>query len=90
MDLSDLPDQRAMHHPLGTAVADDISDLNNTEFLDAVQRAAATLRSRGVSAGDVVAIKPPRGGWVPRSHRSTPRCRRKRCAISLPTPAPRC
>jgi acyl-CoA synthetase (AMP-forming)/AMP-acid ligase II len=59
MDLSVLPDQRAMHDPLGHAVADDISDLNNAEFLDAVKRAAATLRGRGVSAGDVVAIKLP-------------------------------
>ena len=59
MDLSVLPDQRATHDPLGSAVADDNSDLNNAEFLDAVERAAATLRSRGVSAGDVVAIKLP-------------------------------
>ena len=59
MDLSVLPDQRAMHDPLGQAVADDNNDLNNAEFLDAVKRAAATLRSRGVSAGDVVAIKLP-------------------------------
>jgi acyl-CoA synthetase (AMP-forming)/AMP-acid ligase II len=59
MDLSVLPDQRATHDPLGPAVADDVSDLNNAEFLDAVKRAAATLRSGGVSAGDVVAIKLP-------------------------------
>jgi acyl-CoA synthetase (AMP-forming)/AMP-acid ligase II len=59
MDLSVLPDQRATHDPLGQSVADDISDLNNAEFLDAVKRAAATLRGRGVSAGDVVAIKLP-------------------------------
>src|SRR6478672_9985612 len=59
MDLSVLPDERATRDPLGSAVADDNSDLNNAEFLDAVQRAAATLRSRGVSAGDVVAIKLP-------------------------------
>jgi long-chain acyl-CoA synthetase len=59
MDLSVLPDQRAAHDPLGQAVADDISDLNNAEFLDAVKRAAAMLRGRGVSAGDVVAIKLP-------------------------------
>ena len=59
MDLSVLPDERATHDPLGSAVADDNSDLNNAEFLDAVKRAAATLRSRGVSAGDVVAIKLP-------------------------------
>jgi long-chain acyl-CoA synthetase len=59
MDLSLLPDQRATVDPLGSAVADDTKDLNNAEFLDAVQRTAATLRGRGVSAGDVVAIKLP-------------------------------
>ena len=59
MDLSLLPDQRAAADPLGSAVADDTKDLNNAEFLDAVQRTAATLRDRGVSAGDVVAIKLP-------------------------------
>jgi long-chain acyl-CoA synthetase len=59
MDFAVLPDQRATHDPLGPAVTDDNSDLNNAEFLDAVKRAAATLRSRGVSAGDVVAIKLP-------------------------------
>ena len=59
MDLSVLPDQRAAHDPTGKAVADDTGDLNNTEFLDAVKRTAATLSSRGVSAGDVVAIKLP-------------------------------
>src|SRR6476661_614722 len=59
MDLSVLPDERATRDPLGSAVADDNSDLNNAEFLDAVKRAAGTLRSRGVSAGDVVAIKLP-------------------------------
>src|SRR5690349_13674418 len=59
MDLSALPDQRAAHDPRGAAVADDKSALNNAEFLDAVKRAAATLGSHGVSAGDVVAIKLP-------------------------------
>jgi acyl-CoA synthetase (AMP-forming)/AMP-acid ligase II len=59
MNLSVLPDQRAAHDPRGPAVADDNSDLNNAEFLDAVQRRAATLRNHGVSAGDVVAIKLP-------------------------------
>src|ERR1700754_589672 len=59
MELSVLPDQRATHDPLGPAGADDNSELNNTEFLDAVKRAAATLHSHGVSAGDVVAIKLP-------------------------------
>jgi long-chain acyl-CoA synthetase len=59
MDLSALPEQRAARDPRGSAVADDNSDLNNAEFLDAVTRAAAALGSRGVRAGDVVAIKLP-------------------------------
>jgi acyl-CoA synthetase (AMP-forming)/AMP-acid ligase II len=59
MDLSALPDQRAARDPSGAAVADDKSDLNNAEFLGAVTRAATMLGSRGVSAGDVVAIKMP-------------------------------
>ena len=59
MDLSALPDERATHDPLAQAVADDNSDLNNADFLDAVKRAAATLHSHGVSTGDVVAIKLP-------------------------------
>ncbi|HYJ55206.1 MAG TPA: AMP-binding protein [Mycobacterium sp.] len=59
MDLSVLPDDRATHDPRGAAVADDKSELTNAEFLDAVKRAAATLRGHGVSAGDVVAIKLP-------------------------------
>ncbi len=59
MDLSVLPDERATHDPRGAAVADDKSVLTNAEFLDAVKRAAATLRGHGVSAGDVVAIKLP-------------------------------
>src|SRR5262245_19483007 len=59
MNLSALPDQRAADNPLGPAVADDKTDLDNAQFLAAVQRAAASLRSRGVSAGDVVAIMLP-------------------------------
>ena len=59
MNLSVLPDQRAAHDPHGPAVADDNSDLNNAELLQAVKRAAATLRRRGVSTGDVVAINLP-------------------------------
>ena len=56
MNLSALPDQRATHNPSGPAVADDYTDLSNSQFLAAVQRAAASLRGHGVSAGDVVAI----------------------------------
>ena len=59
MNLSALPDQRAMDDPLGPAVADDKTDLDNAQFLGAVRRAAASLRSHGVSAGDVVAIMLP-------------------------------
>ena len=85
----------------GQAVADDISDLNNADFLDAVKRAPRTLRSRGVSTGDVVAIKLPNtvefvvalfAAWRrrPRSHRSTPRCRAPEVRYRLATPVPRC
>ena len=59
MNLSALPDQRAAENPLGPAVADDKTDLDNAQFLAAVQRAAASLRGHGVSAGDVVAIMLP-------------------------------
>jgi acyl-CoA synthetase (AMP-forming)/AMP-acid ligase II len=59
MNLPALPDLRATENPSGPAVADDDSDLDNTQFLAAVQRAAASLRSHGVSAGDVVAIMLP-------------------------------
>ena len=59
MNLSALPDQRAAENPLGAAVADDKTDLDNAQFLAAVQRAAASLRGHGVSAGDVVAIMLP-------------------------------
>ena len=59
MNLSALPDQRAAENPLGPAVADDNTDLDNAQFLVAVQRAAASLRGHGVSAGDVVAIMLP-------------------------------
>jgi long-chain acyl-CoA synthetase len=59
MKLPALPDLRAADDPMGPAVGDDDSDLNNSEFLEAVQRASATLLSRGVSHGDVVAISLP-------------------------------
>ena len=65
MNLSALPDLRAAQVPGAPAVADDDVDLNNTEFLDAVQRASATMRSHGVAAGDVVAIMlPNQAGFV--------------------------
>ena len=59
MNLSALPDQRAAEDPLRAAVADDKTDLDNAQFLAAVQRAAASLRGHGVTAGDVVAIMLP-------------------------------
>ena len=59
MNLSALPDRRATENPSGPAVADDDTDLNNAQFLAAVQRAAASLQRHEVSAGDVVAIMLP-------------------------------
>jgi long-chain acyl-CoA synthetase len=59
MNLPALPDHRATENPTGRAVADDHADLNNADLLAAVQRAAAALRTHGVSAGDVVAIMLP-------------------------------
>jgi acyl-CoA synthetase (AMP-forming)/AMP-acid ligase II len=59
MNLPSLPDLRAAADPLRPAVADDHIDLNNAELLAAVLRAAASLRSCGVSAGDVVAVMLP-------------------------------
>jgi long-chain acyl-CoA synthetase len=59
MNLSALPDRRAAENPSGPSVADDDIDVNNAEFLAAVQRAAASLQRHGVSAGDVVAIMLP-------------------------------
>ena len=59
MNFSALPDLRAAKAPDAPAVADDDTDLNNTQFLDAVLRAGTVMRERGVSAGDVVAIMLP-------------------------------
>ncbi len=59
MNLAALPDLRAADNPLRPAVADDNIDLNNTQFLGAVQRVAAALHRHGVLAGDVVAIMLP-------------------------------
>ena len=59
MNLSALPDLRAAEAPDAPAVADDTINLNNTQFLTAVQQACAVLVEKGVSAGDVVAIMLP-------------------------------
>jgi long-chain acyl-CoA synthetase len=47
MNLSALPDQRAAENALGPAVADDKTDLDNTQHLAAVQRAAASCVAMG-------------------------------------------
>lgn len=59
MTLSTLPDRRAVAAAHAPALADDGAELNNGEFLSAVQRAAACLRAAGVTTGDVVAIMLP-------------------------------
>jgi long-chain acyl-CoA synthetase len=59
MNLSTLPDLRAAQAPDAPAVADDSTDLTNTQFLHAVHGASAVLGTHGVSAGDVVAIMLP-------------------------------
>ena len=59
MNLSTLPDLRAADAPDAPAVADDSTDLTNTQFLHAVRRASAVMAAHGVSAGDVVAIMLP-------------------------------
>ncbi|MRH92401.1 AMP-binding protein [Nocardia sp. SYP-A9097] len=57
--LPALPDHRAAVRPRGPALADDGSALDNTGFLRAVRRAAATLRGYDVGPGDVVAVLLP-------------------------------
>ncbi|WP_330256777.1 AMP-binding protein [Nocardia sp. NBC_00565] len=59
MNLSPLPDLRATRDPNGPCIADDDVELNNGQFLETVQRAAATLRTQGIDAGDVVAVMLP-------------------------------
>lgn len=59
MTLSTLPDRRAEAAPHAPALADDGTELNNSEFLAAVQRTASGLRAVGVTTGDVVAIMLP-------------------------------
>lgn len=59
LNLRGLPELRAAKNPDGPAVADDNVSLNNSEFLEAVRRASASLRKHGVSGGDVVAAMLP-------------------------------
>jgi long-chain acyl-CoA synthetase len=48
MNLQALPELRAAKDPDGPAVADDDVSLTNGQFLEAVRRAGAALRRRGV------------------------------------------
>src|ERR1700761_3102325 len=59
MNLRALPELRAAQDPEGPAVADDNISLTNSELLEAVRRAGASLSRLGVSRGDVVAIMLP-------------------------------
>ncbi|WP_280247043.1 class I adenylate-forming enzyme family protein [Nocardia abscessus] len=59
MTLSILPDRRAVAAPNGPALADDSTELDNSGFLAAVRRVAASLNGAGVATGDVVAIMLP-------------------------------
>ncbi|MDF0532370.1 AMP-binding protein [Tsukamurella sp. 8F] len=59
MHFALLPAQRAAEAPHAPAVADDRRVLDNTTFDQFIARAAATLRSRGVGRGDVVAVQLP-------------------------------
>lgn len=59
MNFPELPDARAFENPRALAITDDTAKLDNAAFLDAVLRAASTLRADGVRAGDVVAVMLP-------------------------------
>ncbi|MGY1870188.1 MULTISPECIES: class I adenylate-forming enzyme family protein [Nocardia] len=59
MTLSILPDCRAVAAPNAPALADDSIELDNSGFLAAVRRVAASLNGMGVATGDVVAIMLP-------------------------------
>ncbi|MBF6335340.1 AMP-binding protein [Nocardia abscessus] len=59
MTLSILPDCRAVAAPNAPALADDSIELDNSGFLAAVRRVAASLNGVGVATGDVVAIRLP-------------------------------
>ncbi len=59
MNLSSLPDRRAAAAPTAACLDDDSVSLDNAAFLDAVRRAASTLRRSSVGRGDVVAVMLP-------------------------------
>ncbi|MFC4950679.1 class I adenylate-forming enzyme family protein [Pseudonocardia sp. GCM10023141] len=56
MEIAELPTLRAARNPGGSCLADDGESLDNAAFRDRVHSAAAVLRSRGIGAGDVVAV----------------------------------
>lgn len=59
MHFSSLPDERANREPAGPSLRDDRTELSNAAFLTRVQRAAAAMEARGISAGSVVALLLP-------------------------------
>ncbi|MGW2524230.1 class I adenylate-forming enzyme family protein [Streptomyces sp. NPDC001617] len=54
--IAELPDARAARNPTGPCIADDHEQLNNRAFLARVRAATKFLRTRGIGAGDVVAL----------------------------------
>ncbi|GGF11745.1 class I adenylate-forming enzyme family protein [Williamsia phyllosphaerae] len=59
MHFATVTASRAAAAPDAPAVSDDVRSLSNRQFDDAVGQAAAVLRSRGIGAGDVVAVMLP-------------------------------
>ncbi|UKD51827.1 AMP-binding protein [Amycolatopsis sp. FU40] len=59
MHLAALPEERARRNPNRPCLADEHGELGNAGFAVRVRSAAAALRARGVSAGDVVAVLLP-------------------------------
>ncbi len=59
MHFATVPALRAVASPDTLAVSDDVRSLSNRQFDDAVGHSAAMLQSRGVGAGDVVAVMLP-------------------------------
>lgn len=59
MRFSTLPDRRSALDPKGPCIADPSGSLSNQEFLSRVRATAQTLSTRGIGAGDVVAVMLP-------------------------------
>ncbi|MFE3173976.1 class I adenylate-forming enzyme family protein [Amycolatopsis sp. NPDC059090] len=59
MHLAALPEERARRNPNLPCLADEHGELGNAGFAVRVRSAAASLRARGVGAGDVVAVLLP-------------------------------